>query len=130
MFRRVKPFCLTLILLACSAPLQAYDFDHVWTCELRDGRTLDEARAASRDWLKAAHSMPNGDQLKLYIHWPIIAGVNERAFNWVIRAPSLTYWGTFYDGYHLDSPAALADEKFAEIATCTGSMMWEMLPIE
>lgn len=129
MIYRVKPVCLVL-LLACSTPLPANDFDHVWSCELREGRTLDEARASSKEWLKAAHSMPNGDQLKLYIHWPIIAGVNEQQFSWVIRAPSLAYWGTFYDGYHLDSPAALADEKFSEIANCTGSMMWEMILID
>ena len=42
---------------AFAAPAGANEFDHVWECELKAGKTLDEARAVSRAWLAAARSM-------------------------------------------------------------------------
>ena len=36
---------------AFAAPVAANDFDHVWSCELRPGKTLDDARAVAKKFL-------------------------------------------------------------------------------
>ena len=39
---------------AFAAPVAANEFDQVWSCALKPGKSLDEARAAARTWLAAA----------------------------------------------------------------------------
>ena len=81
------------------APAQANDFEQVWYCTLNPGRTLDDARSASADWLQAARTLPGGAELDLSLRWPIVVADSAEDFEFVIRAPSLETWGAFYDGY-------------------------------
>ena len=114
---------------AIPAPAAANEFEHVWSCELKPGRTLDEARAAARTWQAAARSMKNGERLQVYIRYPIIVSDSENRFEFVVRAPSLAAWGAFYDTYDDGTPVADADAEFAEVAGCSGSTMWESIGV-
>ena len=123
------------ILLACgvaalSAPAAANEFEHVWSCELNPGRTLDDARAVASAWLAAARSMKNGARLQAFIRYPIIVSESENRFDFVVTAPSLAAWGAFYDTYDDGTPVADADAQFAEVAGCSGSTMWESSGVE
>lgn len=120
---------LALAVAAFSVPVAANDFDHVWSCELNSGKTLGDARAVARIWLAAAKSMKNGEPLQVSIRYPIIVGDSENRFEFVVRAPSLAAWGAFYDAYDDGTPVADADLKFAEVASCSGSTMWEAIGV-
>lgn len=111
-------------------PIAAHEFDQVWSCELNTGKSLDDARAVSRVWLEAARSMKHGERLQAYIHHPIIVNPSNNRFDFVVRAPSLAVWGAFYDIYDDGTAVADADLKFAEVATCSGSTMWESIQVE
>jgi hypothetical protein len=74
--------------------------------------------------------MSGGDQLELYINLPIVAEESANQFDFVLLAPSLQAWGTFYDGYSETSPVGKADVDFAGVATCSGSTLWESIKIE
>ena len=130
MKRMAITLCLTSAATAFAAPVAANEFDHVWRCELKPGKTLDDARAAAHVWLAAARSMQNGERLQSYIRYPIIVSASENRFDFVVRAPSLAVWGAFYDTYDDDTPVADADAKFAEVAGCSGSTMWELIKVE
>jgi hypothetical protein len=125
-------FCLMISCLALFWPswVKANEFEQVWNCKLQSGKSLDEIRAVARGWLLAAHSMSEGDKLQLEIRWPIAVADSADAFEFVIRAPSLKAWGSFYDGYDPSSPVGKADEVFASIASCSGSTLWESIAIE
>lgn len=130
MKRTALSLCLAGASAAWATPVAANDFDHVWTCVLNPGRSLDDARAVSGAWLAAARSMPGGEQLQAHIRYPIIVGDSENRFDFVVRAPSLAAWGAFYDRYDDGTPVAVADTKFAEVARCPGSTMWESIRVE
>lgn len=115
---------------AFAAPVHANDFDHVWTCELKSGKSLDDARSVAHAWLAAARSMKNGERLQVFIRYPIIVGESENRFDFVVRTPTLAAWGAFYDTYDDGTPVADADVKFAEVANCSGSAMWESIGVE
>lgn len=115
---------------AFAAPVAANEFDHVWSCELKPGKSLDEARAVARTWLAAARSMKHGENLQALIRYPIIVSESENRFDFVVRAPSLAAWGAFYDTYDDDTPVADADLKFADVASCSGSTMWELIGVQ
>lgn len=130
----MKPIAITLwfasAVAAFAAPVAANEFDHVWSCELKPGKTLDDARAVARSWLSAARSMKNGERLQVSIRYPIIVSESENRFDFVVRAPSLAVWGAFYDTYDDGTPVADADMKFADVARCSGSTMWESIGVE
>ena len=115
---------------ALSAPAGANEFEHVWSCRLNPGKTLDDARAVARTWLAAARSMKDGAKLQAAIRYPIVVSDSENRFDFVVKAPSLAAWGAFYDTYDDGSPVADADAKFAEVAGCSGSTMWESIGVE
>lgn len=121
---------LTSSLEAFAAPALANEFSHVWSCELQAGKTIDDARAVSLAWLNAAKSMKGGDQLKVYVNYPIVVEPSGGRFDFVLVAPTLEAWGAFYDGYAGNSPVAKADEEFARVANCSGSALWESIMIE
>jgi hypothetical protein len=130
----MKHFAITIWFAAAAAalaaPAAANDFEHVWTCELETDKSLDDARAAARTWLAAARSMTNGERLQAFIRYPIIVAESENRFDFVVRAPSLAVWGAFYDTYDDGTPVADADLKFAEVASCSGSTMWESIVVQ
>ena len=130
MVRTAITLLLAGVVTAFAAPAGANEFDHVWECELKAGKTLDEARAVSRAWLAAARSMEHGERLQAYIRYPIIVGDSENRFDFVVRAPSLAEWGAFYDRYDDGTAVADADLKFAEVAVCSGSTMWESIVVQ
>jgi hypothetical protein len=129
----MKPIVVTLwfasAVAAFAAPAAANEFDHVWRCELKPGKSLDDARAVARTWLEAARAMKNGGQLQASIRYPIIVSESENRFDFVVRAPSLAVWGAFYDTYDDGTPVADADLKFADVASCSGSTMWESIEV-
>jgi len=45
---------------------------------------------------------------------------------YVVTAPSFAEWGAFMDSYE-GSAAAKVDNKFAEIADCPDSALWESI---
>jgi hypothetical protein len=130
----MKPFAvipwLAIAVAAYAAPVVANEFDHVWSCELKPGKTLDDARAVARIWLAAARSMSNGERLRASIRYPIIVAESENRFDFVVTAPSLAAWGAFYDSYDDGTPVADADLKFADSASCSGSTMWESIGVQ
>jgi len=135
MRRSIARPLITVLAMCCAAPFAANDvvandFDQVWTCELNSGKSLDEARAVAAEWLKAARSMEHGETLQAYIHYPIIVNDSGSRFHFVVRATSLAEWGAFYDRYDDGTPVAAADVKFAEVASCSGSTMWEAIKVE
>lgn len=115
---------------ALAAPAAANEFDQVWSCELKPGKSLDDARAVAGTWLAAARSMKNGERLQVTIRYPIIVSESENRFDFVVRAPSLAVWGAFYDKYDDGTPVADADMKFADVARCSGSTLWESIGVE
>jgi hypothetical protein len=130
----MKPIAIALVCASAaatfSAPVAANEFDHVWSCQLKPGKTLDEARAVARTWIAAARSMRNGERLRVSIRYPIIVTESEDRFDFVVTAPSLAVWGAFYDTYDDGTPVADADLKFADVASCSGSTMWESIGVE
>ncbi len=127
MLRRASCLIYLAATVGWSAHAYANDFEQVWSCVLEPGQGLDDARAAAADWLRAARSMEGGEGLSLSLRWPIVVPESAERFEFVLRAPALEAWGSFYDRYDPDSPVGKADEAFAQVASCSGSTLWEVI---
>jgi hypothetical protein len=130
MRRRARIFLLLAVACGWAAPAPANEFEQVWHCTLNPGHTLDDARVASAEWLRAARTLRGGKDLDLGLRWPIVVADSAERFEFVLRAPSLETWGEFYDRYDPSSVVGKADEAFARVASCSGSSLWELILVD
>ena len=96
----------------------------VYTCSLADSASEEDVDKAAEAWLAAAKKVEGGEGLEVVIMYPLAAAMGDSDFRFLVKAPSITAWGTFMDNYE---GAALAkeDRQFADIAACADSALWE-----
>jgi hypothetical protein len=61
--------------------------------------------------------------------FPMAATMGDFDWMFIVTAPSFAEWGAFMDGYE-GSAAAEADKKYADIAICPDSALWESFRME
>ena len=96
----------------------------IYTCQQDDSASEADIIAATAAWLHAAKGMNSGKNLDAFAMFPVAATMGESDFMFVVTAPTFGEWGTFMEGYE-GSAAAKEDKKFADIADCTDSALWE-----
>ena len=101
----------------------------VYTCEQDDDASEADVNAAAAAWLKAAKGMKGGENIEAFTMFPVAVTMGESDFLFVVTAPSLTEWGAFMDGYE-GSAAADSDKKYADVADCPNSALWESVTIK
>jgi len=83
---------------------------------------------ASSAWLKVAKSVKGGEDLKLFLEFPIVANTTDGTFNFVVVAdemdPMEITWSLYSD------ILADAEDEWWEFAACSGSSLWQSVEIE
>jgi len=118
------------VMLLFTASAFADSVVHIWTCELNDSKTGADAEAASSAWLKVAKSMEGGEDLEVYLEYPIAANVGDGSFNFVLIAADERTWGVWYGSADPDSAMQDANTAWSEVAACSGSSLWFSVEIE
>lgn len=103
---------------------------HIWECDLNDGMTGDDAVTASAAWLAAAKKLPGGEELEVYVEYPIAAAAGDGRFNFVLVVADEATWGTWYGADDDDSGMAEANAAWTEVAACSGSSLWFSVKVE
>jgi len=98
-------------------------------CEQHEEATDEQLEEVAAAWLKAARQMKGGENLKVFLNFPVVAQMGEYDFFFVIVAPSLAEWGEFMAGYS-GSPAEDVDEDFGNKADCPDSILFEGVKVE
>ena len=112
------------------APLGAGKAVQIWRCELVDDGTEEQVMKGAQDWLAAARTMKGGENLNLYVNFPVaVNATGQIDLLLVLAAPSFEEWGEFWDGYG-DSPAAKVEEASEEFVVCPDSVLWESFEVK
>jgi len=117
------------VLFLFAAPAYADSILQLWSCKLNDGKTGADVIAASSAWLKAAKTNEGGEDIEVFVDFPIAADAGDDDFTFVLVVADTKTWGVFNQDY-LDSPAGEAEEAWSEVATCSVSSLWESVEIE
>ena len=112
------------ILMLIAAPAWSGSAVAVYTCEQDDQASEADVNAAAAAWLEAAKGMKGGENLEVFVMFPMAVTMGESDFLFIVTAPSFGEWGTFMDGYEA-SAAADSDKKYADVADCPDSALWE-----
>ena len=117
------------MLMIMTAPAWSDTISYAYKCEQEDEASDQDVMAAASAWLKAAKGVKGGDKLEVYVHFPVVAAMGETDFLFVVKAPSLEEWGVFMDNYE-GNALAEEDRKFAEIAACPDSTLFESIQVK
>ena len=101
----------------------------VYTCSQMDTASEDDVDTAAEAWLAAAKKVKGGEGLEVIIMYPLAATMGDSDLLFLVKAPSITAWGTFMDNYE-GNTLATEDRAFADVAECADSALWEWAKIE
>jgi hypothetical protein len=117
------------MLMIFAAPAWSDSALHTILCEQDEELTDEKVEAISVEWLKAAKTIKGGENLELYLNFPVAAKVGEVDVALIIIAPSFAEWGEFMDNYP-GSAAEAVDEKYEGDLDCGNGTLWESVRIE
>jgi len=126
---KVMGLILISMLMMVAAPAWSGSAVAVYSCEQGDDASEADVLAAVADWLQAAKAMKGGENIDAFAMFPMAATMGEFDWMFIVTAPSFAEWGAFMDGYE-GSAAAEADKKYADIAICPDSALWESFRVE
>lgn len=115
-----------LIVFASPAHSEAMQ---IFNCELEDEATEDDVFDMSAKWLKAARTIKGGENLTLWVRFPVTASADDIDFTFVLFTPDFTEWGEFTDAYELSTIVEI-DDEFEKIAECNDSSLWEGVEVK
>ena len=112
-----------------AAPAWSDEVRHVFHCVQEDEANDDELAEIASEWVKAARKMNGGENIEVYVHFPVAADVGEVDFLFVVVAPSFKEMGLFLHAYD-GSPLEEIDDRFDQLASCAHSALWDSITID
>ena len=116
-------FMIISILLLVASPAYS-DAIQIFNCEYEGEATEDDVLAMANKWLTAAKTLKGGENIKIYLRYPVAASVDDIDFKFVLVTPDFAAWGAFTDAYDLSKLQEVDDELF-KIADCDDASLWE-----
>ncbi len=96
----------------------------IFNCEYEGEATEEIVWAMSKKWLAAARTLKGGENLQIYLRYPVAASVDDIDFKFVLVTPDFAEWGAFTDGYEL-SVLEEIDDELDKVADCDDASLWE-----
>ncbi len=128
MKNKIAGLLTTAIMFLLTAPAFGDSIVHTWTCKLHDGKSMDDMVDASSAWLKVVKSVEGGENVKLFLEFPIAANEVDGTFNFVVVAdeldPMAITWSLTSDILNDTT------DTWWEFAACSGSSLWQSIEIE
>ena len=118
--KKVTLFFVAASLFSMAAPVGA-EVTQVWECRPAEGKTMDDAIALSKEWLKLAKEADENASVRIL--YPLAGSAENGTFLFVFFLPDFTSWGKFEDAYP-DSALAAMDSDWGETAPCKLSTLW------
>ncbi len=84
-------FLSLVCILGISASANA-DIRETWTCTIKDGKSMDDVRAANSNWVKFINENVDGGGIASHIITSVVGNVTPRSFGYVDSFPTLESW--------------------------------------
>lgn len=121
-----KLLSMTIIALAtlCLSGVAVADsITETWTCEVKEGKKMEDVQATNSKWLKWVNANVEGGGIKSSVGTSVVG--NSEKFIFVDTYPDLATWAAAKDA--LDSDAAdELDEMFEDVSDCSENRLWKL----
>ena len=114
---------VALCTLGLSGIAAADSITETWTCEVKEGKKIEDVQAVNSKWLKWVNEQVEGGGITSSVGESVV-GKSER-FIFVDTYPNLATWAATKDA--LDSPAGNdLDELFEDVSECSENRLWKI----
>ena len=127
--KKFVPLMLTSMLMMLAGPVWSDSAVQILSCQQDDDMSDAQVEAMSAEWLKAAKGVKGGENLELYLNFPVAAKAGEVDFLAVLVAPSFAEWGAFTDNYP-GSEAEKVDGKHEGGLDCGDGTLWDSVTVK
>ena len=117
MLKRIILVAITSVFVLISSIASADPVTVVFSCELKDGQTKEDAMEINARWLKWARATGGTDAITSSYVYTMVGDLG--GFMWVDTYPDIATWGKIADA---DSSAF--DAEFDAVANCSANRMY------
>jgi hypothetical protein len=100
-------------------------FREVWTCNVNEGKTIDDVRAANSRWVKFINANVDGGGITSHIITSVVGNASTGSFGYVDSFPSLESWTAAKSATDGNEEGEAIDEALGEAAECSENRLYE-----
>lgn len=121
---RTGKFLATALAVWAVAGVAVADVVQLWTCELNEGSTREQVKAANDRWMAFANTTVKGGGVRSAAGYTMVGDTTE--FIFIDEFPSLQAWAAVEDAMASDEAGPIV-EALDAAATCEVSRLYRMV---
>ncbi len=114
---------VTLVTLFLSGIATADSIAETWTCEVKEGKSIEDVQATNSKWLKWINAHVEGGGITSSIGTAVVG--NIETFIFVDTYPNLATWAAAKDVLDSDEGDEIED-LFEDVSECSENRLWKI----
>ncbi len=114
---------VALVTLFLSGIASADSIAETWTCEVKEGKSIEDVQAINSKWLKWINAHVEGGGITSSVGTTVVG--NSEIFIFVDTYPNLTTWAAAKDALDSDEGDEL-DDLFEDVSECSENRLWRV----
>ncbi len=114
---------IALVTLCLSGIAAADSIAETWTCEIKEGKSIEDVQAINSKWLKWINAHVEGGGIKSSVGSTVVG--NTEIFIFVDTYPNLAKWAAAKDALDSEEGEEL-DDLFEDVSECSENRLWRV----
>ena len=114
---------VALVTLCLSGIATADSIAETWTCEVKDGKSIEDVQATNSKWLKWINAHVEGGGVTSSVGTTVVG--NAEIFIFVDTYPNLATWAAAKDALDSDEGDEVED-LFEDVSECSENRLWKI----
>ena len=119
-----KLLTIFAVISVCTIAIADTRIDEVFTCQLSDGKTMDDVREVNSRWVKFMNANVEGGNISSDIVTTIVGDTTPGRFIFVDSFPSLESWTEAKSATAGDPEGEAIDAGLGAVAECSDSRLY------
>ncbi len=120
-----KSIALTGLLAIGVMAIADSSYREVWSCNVKEGKSMDDVRAANSRWVKFINANVDGGGITSHIVTSVVGNATEGKFTYVDSFPTLESWAAAKSATEGNEEGEAIDEALGEAAECSENRLLE-----
>ncbi len=114
---------VALVTLCLSGIATADSIAETWTCEVKEGKSIEDVQAINSKWLKWINAHVEGGGITSSVGTTVVG--NSEIFIFVDTYPNLATWAVAKDVLDSDEGEEIED-LFEDVSECSKNRLWKI----
>ncbi len=125
----MKPFLKQVVTLitalgVCGLATAETRVDEVWTCDVNDGKSMEDVRSANSKWVKFTNANVSGGGITSHIVTAMIGNVKKGRFLYVDSFPNLSSWTAAKSALEDNDQGKAIEAELNAAANCSENRLY------